>query len=94
MPRLLRTAFALVLPLLAFFGSASADWEFRWAHPRPQGNSLHALAFPTALRGYAVGGSGAVLRSDDGGTTWAAMQDHRTIAANLYDVIALDTETI
>jgi photosystem II stability/assembly factor-like uncharacterized protein len=93
MPRLLRTAVALSL-LLAFSGSASADWEFRWAHPRPQGNALHGLAFPTAMRGYAVGGSGAVLRSDDGGSTWAAMQDHRTLATNLYDVIALDAGTI
>lgn len=96
MPRSLRTAPAVFLSLLALAAAvpASAEWEFTWAHPRPQGNPLHGLSFPTASRGYAVGGSGAVLRSDDGGDSWTILQDHRTLSTNLYDVIALDAQTV
>jgi hypothetical protein len=47
----------------------SAVDEWRWVRPRPQGNSLTAIAFGNG-RFVAVGGGGVVLNSTDG-TNWA-----------------------
>jgi hypothetical protein len=82
----------IALAVLIAPSLAVADWEFQWAHPRPQGNALHGLAFPTATRGCAVGGSGAVLRSDDGGGTWELLQDHRAIFAGRFVRVLEDAD--
>ena len=42
-----------------------------WTQARvPVEVDLTAVSFPTSVRGWAVGHSGVVLASDDGGTTW------------------------
>ncbi len=43
-----------------------------WGDPTPQGNTLNDVAFVGA-RGFAVGDSGTVLRSEDGGSTWIGL---------------------
>lgn len=43
-----------------------------WGDPKPQGNTLNDVAFAGA-RGFAVGEFGTVLRSEDGGNTWAGL---------------------
>jgi photosystem II stability/assembly factor-like uncharacterized protein len=47
----------------------SADWELQ---NTGSGNALEGIFFPTDLIGYSVGfnGTGAILRSDDGGVSW------------------------
>ncbi|MCA9751204.1 MAG: hypothetical protein KC591_03365, partial [Gemmatimonadetes bacterium] len=87
---LLAAAFVSLLPVVA----AATDWEFTWTHPQPQGSALLGLSFPTAQRGYAVGTDGAVLRTDDGGTTWTALHDWDTVPAHLLSVHALDVDTV
>jgi photosystem II stability/assembly factor-like uncharacterized protein len=42
-----------------------------WAAPLPHGQEVFDLDF-VGSRGYAVGGDGLVLRSDDGGRSWAS----------------------
>src|SRR4051794_34774027 len=46
---------------------AHAGWT--WGNPRPQGDTLNALAFQ-GQRGWAVGEFGTLLRTDDGGSNW------------------------
>src|SRR5215813_4098595 len=41
-----------------------------WQNPLPQGNHLRAVAAPDSTAVVAVGGSGTILRTDDGGITW------------------------
>lgn len=48
-------------------GIAGSGWL--WASPRPQGSTLRAVDF-RGTRGYAVGDSGVLLRSDDAGRSW------------------------
>jgi len=43
-----------------------------WGDPTPQGNTLNDVVFLGA-RGFAVGESGTVLRSEDGGNTWVGL---------------------
>ena len=55
------------IPVTVIPRSAVNDW--RWTRPRPQGNSLNAVAFGNG-RFIAVGGRGVVLNSIDG-INWA-----------------------
>ncbi|WEL57704.1 YCF48-related protein [Pseudomonas kermanshahensis] len=47
----------------------------------PVSADLNALAFPTALEGWAVGNDGVILHSRDGGANWAVQLDGRHIGA-------------
>src|SRR3954469_5089731 len=49
---------------------AHAGWT--WGSPLPQGDTLSAIDFQ-GQRGYAVGEFGTMLRTDDGGRTWAGV---------------------
>jgi len=49
---------------------AHAGWT--WGAPSPQGDTLNAIDFQ-GQRGYAVGEFGTMLRTDDGGRTWAGV---------------------
>lgn len=48
-----------------------AEDKWIWQNPLPQANSLNALTFTDTKTGYAVGDNGAVLKTADGGLTWA-----------------------
>lgn len=50
---------------------------WNWGSPTPQGQSLDGVAFHGAT-GYAVGAFGTVLRSSDGGQTWAGLASGTT----------------
>jgi photosystem II stability/assembly factor-like uncharacterized protein len=62
-----------------------------WGDPTPQGNTLNDVAF-IGSRGFAVGNLGTVLRSEDGGRTWAGL------ASGIFDefssVQEIDPDTI
>lgn len=62
-----------------------------WGSPLPQGNPLTAIDF-FGNRGYAVGGFGTLLRTDDGGTTWSGLPSGTTTA--LTDLRVLDADTL
>src|SRR5437867_11354004 len=49
---------------------AARTW--RWQNPLPQGNGLGSVSFATDSVGWAVGGSGTILKTADGGESWAA----------------------
>ncbi len=48
-----------------------------WSDPSPQGETLNDVVF-TGTRGFAVGDFGTVLRSEDGGNTWAGLPSGTT----------------
>jgi len=45
----------------------------------PVSADLNAVTFPSATEGWAVGGDGVVLHSNDGGATWSKQLDGREI---------------
>jgi len=86
---------ALMFGICLLPGSASASvleghagWF--WGNPVPQGNTLRAVAF-AGDRGYAVGDFGTVMRSDDGGASWAGITTGTIASLRLVDPIAPDT---
>lgn len=67
----------------------SSGWE--WGNPLPQGNTINALSF-VSNRGYAAGDFGTLLRTEDGGATWAGLP--AGTFTNLTEVQAVDADTV
>ena len=81
---------AVVFALLCLASArASGSHHFRWANPTPQGNELRALAAESEQTAYAVGIRGTVLRTADGGDTWADLTDFNAFSADLNDVVVI-----
>ena len=59
-----------------------------WQNPLPQGNALLAVSFTDATTGTAVGVSGTIVRTTDGGTTWITQRSGTT--ETLVDVSFTD----
>ncbi len=56
-------------------------WE--WQNPLPQGNSINCIRFaPDKMHGWAVGGDGVILRTDDGGFSWETQTVGKAIGLN------------
>ncbi|HYG79613.1 MAG TPA: YCF48-related protein, partial [Pyrinomonadaceae bacterium] len=53
---------------------------------------LYDVAFADAQRGYAVGGDGLILRTDDGGLTWKDQESG--VGGNLFGVGAADRDDV
>ncbi len=79
----LLAAAAVSVPVPAPAGS----FVHAWGHPRPQGNTIFAMAFATASDGWAVGGSGFVLRTTDGGASWTLQHGIDEVAPDLWDLL-------
>lgn len=80
---------ALAIILLSPSLLDAAEYQFSWALPIPQGNSLGGAAFTGLTTGFAVGARGTVIRSNDGGATWSLVELYPTFAADLNDVIII-----
>ena len=74
--------------------ASAAELEFQWGHPRPQGNAIFGFAFQDDDTGWAVGGGGLVLRTDDGAVTWSLLHGPVGPASSLNDVAALPGGTL
>jgi photosystem II stability/assembly factor-like uncharacterized protein len=62
-----------------------------WSDPSPQGETLNDVVF-TGTRGFAVGDFGTVLRSEDGGDTWAGLPSGTT--SDLTQVQEVEPDTV
>jgi photosystem II stability/assembly factor-like uncharacterized protein len=67
----------------------SSGWS--WGNPLPQGNTLRAMAF-SGSTGYAVGDFGTLLKTGDGGATWAGLP--AGTFSNLTELQVLDANTL
>lgn len=67
----------------------SSGWL--WGNPLPQGNSIVASSFAGAT-GYAVGEFGTIVKTTDGGSTWAGLSSGTF--TNLSEVQAIDAQAL
>ena len=81
--------FALSSQASAAVFSGHSGWF--WGSPQPQGNDLSGLDFVGA-RGYAAGTFGTLLRTDDGGGSWTAVNTGLTDP--LVRVRVIDANTV
>jgi photosystem II stability/assembly factor-like uncharacterized protein len=58
--------------LLICIDQTCAQWT--WQNPLPQGNTLYGVQFITPSTGWAVGACGSIIKTTDGGTTWACQR--------------------
>ena len=50
--------------------TGGGPWE--WVNPPVQGGTINAVSFVNSSTGWAVGIGGTILKTTDGGNTWAA----------------------
>jgi hypothetical protein len=72
--RVIRKHTALVpLIIIAFLNLQSlsqVNSNWKWLHPKPQGNALWQCKYWDANTVYAVGSYGTFIKTTDGGNTW------------------------
>jgi photosystem II stability/assembly factor-like uncharacterized protein len=85
---------ALAVVCLAAAAVPATDFTYSWGHPQPQGNTVFGLAFASAQEGWAVGGSGFVLHTVDGGEHWNLQHGPLAVAPDLYDVVVTPAGTL
>jgi photosystem II stability/assembly factor-like uncharacterized protein len=69
-------ALCAVAPAWAFMSTGDGGWF--WQNPLPQGNILRAVDFVDATHGWAVGDSGTIVATSDGGATWSVQSSGTT----------------
>ncbi|MCL4474058.1 MAG: Ig-like domain-containing protein [Actinobacteria bacterium] len=52
-------------------GFVTGDGAWQWTNPSPQGNPMKSVSFVNAGTGWAAGVGGTILKTTDGGATWA-----------------------
>lgn len=77
------SVFAIAVPA-AGAGVSTGDGTWVWQNPLPQDNRLLATTFVSATTGWAVGESGTIIRTTDGGVTWTGQA-----SGTIYDLTGL-----
>lgn len=67
-------------------GADSSGWC--WRNPLPQGNPINDYAWLDAGRGWAVGDSGTLLKTTDGGSTWTTQNSGTDVALSQVSFIS------
>jgi photosystem II stability/assembly factor-like uncharacterized protein len=82
-------ALLVAMPAPASVTTPKSGWS--WGDPLPQGSPITSLTFSGA-RGYAAGGFGTVLRTDDGGSTWSGLRTG--VTADLTDLTLISADSL
>jgi len=69
----MKTLFLLCLSLLLTSIPTNAQEGWFWQNPLPQGNNLNSIHFIDSNIGWAVGHTGTVLKTTNGGTDWVRL---------------------
>lgn len=88
----MKTLFKLltVLGLLYNCNLNGQDWI--WKNPIPTGNKLNSIEFADSITAYAIGNSGTILKTTDGGYKWNMQLSNTDL--NLYSISIIDKDTL
>src|SRR5437764_8586159 len=94
-----RVALLLTVAVAALASAATAQADnvfvghsgWQWGNPQPQGNQLNGIDFAGGT-GYAAGNFGTLLKTTDGGQTWAGIATG--ITGDLQQVRVLNPQTL
>jgi photosystem II stability/assembly factor-like uncharacterized protein len=81
----------IVLSSICLLSVSLPASEWYWQNPLPQGSPLRGVSFTDPNTGTAVGHSGSIIRTEDGGATWV----HQTSGTtnHLLEVFFTDANT-
>jgi photosystem II stability/assembly factor-like uncharacterized protein len=82
---------SLILTVLLFLFCSNTYSQWEWQYPQPTGNDLYDVCFADDLHGWAVGVTGIIIYTSDGGTTWELQQSGTTLT--LRSVSFIDSST-
>jgi len=72
-------------PAAAAAGLNTGAGPWQWVHPDVQGTTINDLSFIDDNNGWAVGQGGVIMKTTDGGNTWAAQNSGTT-----YNILGVD----
>lgn len=82
-----RVLLFLSIIILVFVHSSFS--QIQWVNPKPQGNTLLSVDFPSPSTGYATGECGTIMKTIDGGYTWSILASG--VTADLNAICMTDT---
>ena len=83
-------ATAALVPVSAYGATMSTGHGgWMWRNPKPQGNSINAVAAIGATKAWGVGDAGTILNTTNGGKSWK--RQTAPVMKNLYDVDFVDS---
>jgi len=56
------------------FSQVNSDWQ--WSHPKPQGNDIRFIKMISPTQGVAVGYTGTLMRTTNGGLNWLVYSNY------------------
>ena len=74
--------------VLIFTITISAQQQWFWQNPLPQGHNLYDVKFIDENNGWAVGGYGSILKTTDGGVHWNVNSNSTSVT--LYGISIFD----
>jgi photosystem II stability/assembly factor-like uncharacterized protein len=77
--------FTISLMLMLFSAFGFSQWT--WQNPLPQGNTLYSISFSDENTGYAVGRSGTIVITHDGGANWTPVYSGTRVDLNSVSAI-------
>src|SRR3712207_5275033 len=81
--------FWLAIVGVCAFDALAQSRGWLWQNPLPQGNALYSVRFAADKKhGWAIGGDGVILRTEDGGYVWEEQKS--TVATTLYGLFVKD----
>ena len=81
----------ILVNLLFFFNLVYCQTEWYWQNPLPTGNHLLSTFFVDDNTGWAVGNSGTVVKTSDGGSSWISQTSG--VYNDLYSVFFTNGST-
>lgn len=85
-----------ILLIVRIISVKAQEYDFSWLHPSPQGNAIWSIAFADETVGYAVGGKGIILKTNDMGDTWSIIRNSYASfdKLDLFDVVVSSSGSI
>ncbi len=87
--KILATTSLLTINIFLLISFSFAQWEFQY--PIPSDKDLVDICFVDDLNGWAVGGNGTIIHTNDGGISWTFQNSNSTL--RLRSVTFTDLQT-